>query len=193
MPPGKVFSTQEWNTIPNVGLLWKVTLAFFPPRHLLCLWRCIPLSAQCSFGPAFVQVFYIYWKSLQIYFPVFRSWMLLDMPSFHKRKITTYRERWPSGPVGNLTNHTKQASEAASWQHIFYSGMEHQKNMGLLWRAALAFFPPRLLLGLRWCSCSAAQNSLGPGCVQGLSFAWKSLQKSSLVCRHQIWLEYAFS
>ena len=28
--------------IPNQGLLWKATLAFFPPRHLLCLGGIAP-------------------------------------------------------------------------------------------------------------------------------------------------------
>lgn len=62
--PGKLYSALWWNTIPNGLLLWK-TLAFLPPRLLLCITRCSPSISQGSLGSACVKGVSMVWNSVQ--------------------------------------------------------------------------------------------------------------------------------
>lgn len=86
LPSVKVYSTEWWNTSQNRSSLWKASLAFFRPRHLLCLEQCSPSATQSSLGTACVQGIYVVWNSFQMCSLLCRGQFGLKMPSFHTQK-----------------------------------------------------------------------------------------------------------
>ena len=90
--------------------------------------------------------------------------------------------------------------EVASWQCIFYSGMELQPQYLFALECHASPFPPRPLIWLRWLKPSAAKCSLGPvvcrdfcclnitpsmfSCVQKPDFTWKGLLFTSGKQKH---------
>ena len=77
-----VYSTQEWNSSPNICLPWKATLAFFPPWLLLGLGVYKPLAVECSLGPDCVQGIFLASISLQAHSLMCRSLSWLENAFF---------------------------------------------------------------------------------------------------------------
>lgn len=86
----------------------------------------------------------------------------------------------------------KKHVEADSSQSIFNSVMGHQHQFGFAVESNASHFPPRPILYQGWCTPFAAQCSLCPLFVHGISVAWQPLQRCSLLCRCMIGIEKAF-
>ena len=126
----KCYSTQWWNTIPNVGVFWKATLAFFPPSPHLGLMQCSLSDAQCSLGPGCVQGVLVTCKSFQTCSPVCRSLICLEVLLFTCRKQQHVACLGQHYLMAISQNSYIKHLVATSWQHIFYSVMEYLTQCG---------------------------------------------------------------
>lgn len=76
-----------------------------------------------------------------------------------------------------------ESLEAASWQNINSSVMEHQPQWEYSLEHKSSNFQHRSILCLGSCSSLANPSSIGPSCVQGVSVAWNTINTCSLLCR----------
>lgn len=76
---------------------------------------------------------------------------------------------------------------ASSLKSIFYSVKEHQSQCMLLWKATLAFVPPRPFIDLGLKTSSAAQSSV---CSDGMQwfFMYETHSKHAILCG-EAWFE----
>lgn len=136
------YSTQWWNTSWNVGLLWKATVAFFPPSFSYELGDeangqpSAPLDLVVCRGFPLVEN-----HSKHVVFCA-DAWFVLKMPKFHKWESVAESELGQSEPGDYLTNSTKHVSGSGLLANIFSSVREHKHQYKLAMESNSNLFPP---------------------------------------------------
>ena len=94
MPQNMHLEAASWQHIfysemePNVGLLWKATLLFFPPRHLLCIGQWNPWLPNAPWDLIVCRGFQLLDNHSKGVLLCAEARSCLKMPSFHEWETT---------------------------------------------------------------------------------------------------------